>query len=46
MGGPGRVAALVCCLGLPFSSLSAPQLISFAGVPVKLAQEALEMAGG
>lgn len=31
---------------LPLSSLSAPQLISFAGVPIKLAPEALEMAGG
>lgn len=43
---PGRVAALHCYLQLPFSSVSGPQLISFTGVPIKLTQEALEMAGG
>lgn len=43
---PATVAALYCCLQLPFSSLSGPQLISFTGVPGKLAQEALEMTGG
>lgn len=43
---PGGVAALQCCLQLPLSSLSGPQLISFTDVLVKLAEEAGEMAGG
>lgn len=45
---PGRVAALHCCLYLPFLSLSlsGSQLILFTGVPIKLTQKAFEMAGG
>lgn len=43
---PGKVATLHCCLQLAvLSPLSGPQLISFTGIPIKLAQEALEMAG-
>lgn len=45
-GRPWHSAALHCCLQLPFSLLSDAQLISFTGVPAKLAQEALEMTRG